>query len=94
MKEDLRPCIVKIGEETETIQSLISEPITQIIKEGQEHNGFFHMWYKEERTDESVETLLNNGVKTSLFGIVEYEDGSVHRVEPECINFTDRDCKD
>lgn len=90
MKEELRPCVVKIGEETQTIQFVNSEPITRILKEGEVHKGYFHMWYKEERTEQSAYTLMDGGIKTQLLAVVEFEDGTVHMVEPECISFTDR----
>lgn len=83
MKEDLRPCSVKIGEETETLQCINSDPITRIVKEGETHKGYFHKWI-DEGASSGCESVMKS------YGIVEYDDGTVHKVDPECITFTDR----
>lgn len=94
MKEKLRPCIVKIGEETEISYNAVGERKNKIVKEADVYKAFFHKWYKEDRTERSAYTLLDCGIKSKLLAVVEYEDGTVHLVEPECITFTDRYCKE
>lgn len=82
-RQELRPCIVKIGEETETIQFINERPITKVVKNGEKHKCYFHKW---------IEESLSCGEcsKITTYGLVEYEDGTMHKVEPECITFTDK----
>ena len=87
MEKELRPCTVKIGEETKTVRYANSEPIAKIVKEGETHKGYFHKWI-----DEGASIGCESVMKS--YGIVEYDDGTVHKVDPECITFSDRDCKD
>lgn len=82
-REELRPCIVKIGEETETIQFINERPITKVVKKGEKHKCYFHKW---------IEESLSCGEysKITTYGLVECEDGTMHKVDPECITFTDK----
>lgn len=34
---------------------------------------------------------MSGGQSSSLYGVVEFEDGTVHKVDPESITFIDRD---
>lgn len=55
--------------------------IVEIVKgkEAETYNGYFHTWVTEACAQIS-----------SVYGIVEYKNGSVHKVLPEQIIFTDR----
>ena len=87
MKEELRPCVVKIGEETETISNCIGDSSTNVIKEAETFEGYFHKWIDENYSCGDYSTI-------KTYGLVEFKDGTAHKVDPECITFTDRDCKD
>lgn len=88
MKENLRPCIVNIPEVTKRYRTAKSAEFqTRVIKEAETHKGYFHRWI-DEGASSGCESIIKS------YGIVEYEDGTVHKVDPECITFTDRDCKD
>ena len=80
-KSNLRPCTVRI----------LKNPFKRLATEEEIHNGYFHIWGIESyiKSGYSVGTVA--GQISSTFGIVEYEDGTVHRVAPECIKFTDRE---
>lgn len=87
-KDELRPCIVKIPGEYESVRYAgfgmdPTEIHTECIKEPERHRGWFHKWIENQFSFDDC-----TGVQS--FGIVEYEDGSVHKVDPECITFTDR----
>lgn len=82
-RQNLRPCIVKIGEETQTEQFVNSSPVTTVLKDGEIHKGYFHRW-------EDKSYFSNDYSTNTTYGIVEVEDGTVHEVPPECITFTDR----
>lgn len=87
MREELRPCMVKVGEVTETICNCIGENTSNVIKEAETFNGYFHKWI-EEGASSGCESIIKS------YGLVEYKDGTIHKVDPEYITFTDRDCKD
>lgn len=94
MKEELRPCIVKIAEEAITTRAIHGEKHTKVIKEAETHNGYFHTWGTESYVTNGFLAGTTSGQVSALYGIVEYEDGTVHKVDPKCITFTDRNCKD
>lgn len=89
-RQELRPCIVKIGEETVTTRTIHGEHNTKVIKEAETHKGYFHTWGSEAYITNGFLAGTTAGQMSTLYGVVEYEDGTVHRVPPECISFTDR----
>ena len=89
-REKLRPCIVKI-------MKYPSRKINQCSKiEPQEetHKGYFHTWAHESYVTNGFMVGTTAGQVSTLYGVVEYKDGTIHKVDPKCITFTDRDCKD
>lgn len=90
-KEELRPCIVKIREETLETRSIHGERHIKVIKEAETHKGYFHTWGSEAYVTNGYVVGTTAGQMSTLYGVVEYEDGTVHRVPPECITFTDRE---
>lgn len=92
-RNQLRLCTVRIGEVTETYRSFPDmEKKVRVIKEAEAHNGYFHTWGVEAYTTTGYLTGTAAGQVATLYGLVEYEDGTMHRVNPECIIFTDRHC--
>lgn len=51
------------------------------------HKGYFHRWINEN-------VSIGNKLVVRTYCLVEFEKGTVHKVDPECITFADRDCKD
>lgn len=95
MKENLRPCIVNIAEVTERYRTNRSlEFQTRIVREAETHKGYFHTWGSEAYVTNGYLAGTTAGQVSTLYGVVEYEDGSIHLVRPQEITFTDRDCKD
>lgn len=79
-KEELRPCIVR-----EIVENISDDGDVGVSF--RTHNGFFHRWYES--------SMEKNGSKINhIFGIVEYEDGTVHNHYPSEIQFTDREEED
>lgn len=89
-KEELRPCIVKIEEVTDSLKRIDGKRITNIIKEAELHKGYFHTWGSNQYVTNGYIVGTVAGQISYLYGVVEYEDGSIHKVDPECITFTDR----
>lgn len=95
MKEDLRPCIVNIPEVTERYRTAGNSVIqTRIVSEAETNKGYFHTWAHESYVTNGLMIGTTAGQVSTLYGVVEYEDGTIHKVDPKCITFTDRDCKD
>jgi len=86
-KKELRPCIVKILKYPHTKRNQCSklEPKEEI------HEGYFHTWEIEAHVTNGFLAGTTAGQMSTLYGVVEYEDGTMHRVPPECITFTDRE---
>lgn len=85
-KNELRPCTIKI-------MKYPNRKINQCSKiepEEEMHKGYFHTWGSEAYVTNGFLAGTTAGQMSTLYGIVEYEDGTVHRVLPECIAFTDR----
>lgn len=89
-KEELRPCVVKIGELPRTVRNATGECSREVLKEAEIHKGYFHTWANEQYVTNGYLVGTVAGQMSSLYGVVEYEDGTVHRIDPECIIFTDR----
>ncbi len=91
MKEDLRPCIVNIPEVTERYRTAGNSVIqTRVVREAETNKGYFHTWGSEAYVTNGFMAGTTAGQVSTLYGVVEYEDGTVHKVEPECITFTDK----
>lgn len=81
---DLRPCIVRTKRE-------INSGTNHILQfEIMEHKGHFHKWYDRFWTTPAIMIGDVGGQMSQCFGVVEYEDGSIHEHLPEEIQFTDR----
>lgn len=89
-REELRPCRVEIGEETIKTRSIHGEWNKKVIKENETHKGYFHTWVSEAYVTNGYLVGTTAGQMSTLYGVVEYEDGTIHKVAPECITFTDR----
>nr|WP_304429391.1 hypothetical protein [uncultured Acetatifactor sp.] len=89
MKENLRPCTIKIEEETITTRTIHGERRTKVVKEAETHKGYFHTWAHESYVTNGFMVGTTAGQVSTLYGVVEYEDGTIHKVAPECIAFTD-----
>lgn len=91
MKENLRPCIVNIAEITEKYRTAGNSVIqTRVVREAETHKGYFHTWGSEAYATNGLMAGTTAGQVSTLYGVVEYEDGTIHKVDPECITFTDR----
>lgn len=85
--EKLSPCIVKIGEITERHHYANGISKTKVINEAKIHKGRFHTWGVEAHTKNGYLAGTVAGQVSILYGLVEYEDGTMHKVNPECIFF-------
>ena len=87
---DYRPCTVHIPEISyKTWNSEKNK--TVIIRKEEVHKALFHCWnYRSELVDSSPMIGGHPGGQVSgTFAIVEYEDGTIHEVEPTQIRFVD-----
>ena len=91
-KYQLRSCIVKIEGTTITKRNAIGERETEVIGEVRTHKGYFHTWAVEAYMTNGYLVGTAPGQVSTLYGLVEYEDGTMHKVIPEHIIFTDRGC--
>lgn len=78
-RESLRTCIVEMPENlsAKSVHCGIEKPRRQV--------GYFHLWCCE--SEDAY--IIGASRASTLYGIVEYDDGTVHRVPPEYITFTD-----
>lgn len=85
---EYRPCIVKLWEET---FDTYGNKIILHAREGETCKALFHCWnHRSELYDASPMIGGHPGGQVSgTFAIVEYEDGTVHEVEPQNIRFVD-----
>ncbi len=88
---DYRPCIVHIPAVTQNLKNMNGKVTTKIIKEKQEFKGLFHCWsHRSELVGESpLRDGHPGGQISATFGLVEYEDGTMHEIEPQNIRFVD-----
>lgn len=87
-KEELRPCIVKIIKHPYVVKR---EQCSRSDPEEETRKGYFHTWGTESYVTSGYLAGTTAGQISTLYGVVEYEDGTVHRVSPECITFADRE---
>ena len=93
---DYRPCMVHIPAKVKHKRNTSTNPGEYIIESPEcEIKALFHCWdYHSELYDASP--LIGGhsaGQVSGTFGIVEYEDGTVHEVLPTQIRFVDREIK-
>lgn len=90
IKYELRPCIVHIPEKREYFREN-RERKYRIKKTAENIKALFHCWnHRSELVGGSSMTGGHPGGQVSgTFAIVEYEDGTVHEVEPQNIRFVD-----
>ena len=83
---EYRPCVVYFPE----IKRKVGKTELLIQKE-EKHKALFHCWnHRSELYDASPMIGGHPGGQVSgTFAIVEYEDGTVHEVEPQNIRFVD-----
>lgn len=83
---DYRPCVVYFPE----IKRKVAKTELLIQKE-EKHKALFHCWdHRSELFDASPMIGGHPGGQVSeTFAIVEYEDGTIHEVEPQNIRFVD-----
>lgn len=87
---EYRPCVVNIPEIS--YKKWNDGKIEKVIKRRSEtHMALFHCWSsRSELCDAS--TMIGGhpgGQVSGTFAIVEYEDGTIHEVEPQNIRFVD-----
>lgn len=90
IKYELRPCIVHIPEKREYFREN-RERKYRIKKTAENIKALFHCWnHRSELVgDSSMIGGHPGGQVSGTFAIVEYEDGTVHEVEPQNIRFVD-----
>lgn len=88
---DYRPCFVHISAKIEKKRNKDGGKSIKIIEEEQEIKALFHCWnHRSELYGASPMIGGHPGGQVSgTFAIVEYEDGTVHEVEPQNIRFVD-----
>lgn len=83
-----RPCIV-----TEHIHNLVPSQGTEYMLDIHEktigHTALFHTWSYTFLVRDPVVFRRFGGQTSTLVGIVEYEDGTIHEHSPQDIRFTD-----
>lgn len=87
---EYRPCIVHIREISYKRWNGKEHDI--VIKRKEEtHKALFHCWsHRSELVGESpLRGGYPGGQISGMFAIVEYEDGTIHEVEPQNIRFVD-----
>lgn len=55
--------------------------------------ALFHQWYTDQFVREAILIGRTSGQVSNLYGIVEFEDGSVHYADPKSIKFQDNKLK-
>lgn len=90
IERELRPCIVHIPEKREYFREN-RERKYRIKKTAENIKALFHCWnHRSELVGDSPMIGGHPGGQVSgTFAIVEYEDGTVHEVEPTQIRFVD-----
>jgi len=99
IKDELRPCIVTTPEEYKKRCKLTSGNALNLlnyervkVRDAEVHNALFHRWHEKYRTigESPMAGGCAAGQISELCGIVEYEDGTIHKVDSSCIRFIDR----
>ena len=89
---DYRPCMVHIPAKVKHKRNTSTNPGEYIIESPErEIKALFHCW--SHRSEVVGESLLRGGHSagqvSATFAIVEFEDGTIHEVEPTQIRFVD-----
>ena len=92
IERELRPCIVHIPESSyKTWNRKKQEHEIKTVREEEIHKALFHCW--SHRSEVVGESALRGGHSagqiSATFAIVEYEDGSVHEVNPQNVRLVD-----
>lgn len=90
---ELRPCIVRISEQTETYREPNKIDVkTRVVRPAEEHKGYFHKWFDRFWTVGASLMVggYSAGQMSETVAIVEYEDGTVHEHKPSEIQFIDK----
>lgn len=89
VKSEYRKCVVYIPEEMNIGRSARDgcSLVRNVYKEAEEHKALFHCFAYEKS---NYRIYGNEGSQiTSTYAIVEYEDGTIHKVETWNIQFVD-----
>lgn len=84
----MRKCIVTIPSiERYMGRNAAGELQKEVLIESETHNAVFHRWVDEQY---KVPVYRSGSCQySSVFALVEYEDGKVHKVDPEYIRFAE-----
>lgn len=89
VESEYRKCVVYIPAEVNIARSARDgcSLVRTVYKEAEEHKALFHCFAYEKA---NYRIYGNEGSQiTSTYAIVEYEDGTIHKVEPWNIRFVD-----
>lgn len=90
-QNQLRPCVVTIPEVTipQNLKGGGYESV--VVREEKRHNALFHCWHENFWTvgESPLVGGPSAGQMSALSSVVEYEDGTVHQVNAEWIQFVD-----
>lgn len=92
---DYRPCIVHIPAVTKPrrrhTRGTACDTYQEVIEPEKDIKALFHCWsYRSELVGESpLRGGHPGGQISATFGLVEYEDGTMHEIEPQNIRFVD-----
>lgn len=90
-EKSLRPCIVKDNGIVMKTRRANGKLEKEELVEYETYKGFFHTWGMDAYVSNAYLIGMSGGQFSSLYGVVEFEDGTVHKVDPESITFIDRD---
>ena len=89
---DYRPCMVHIPAKVRCRKNTSTAPGEYIIESPEcEIKALFHCWNHRSELHEASPMIGGHpgGQVSGTFAIVEYEDGTIHEVEPTQIRFVD-----
>ena len=92
---DYRPCTVHIPAVTKTrypdrkSTAKNERPYQEVIVPEKKIKALFHCWDHRSELCDASPMIHPGGQVSGTFAIVEYEDGTVHEVEPTQIRFVD-----
>lgn len=91
IESGLRPCIVHIPAVRNGFRFRKDKIKNNVVRKEKNVKALFHCWnHRSELVDASPMIGGHPGGQVSgIFAIVEYEDGTVHEVEPAHIRFVD-----
>lgn len=90
-RNKLRPCVVTIPAVEVATRNYKGQKKTSVLKQEEIHTALFHRWIDESMvvSDSFIIGGAMGGQISHTYGLVEYENGEVQCVEPDCIKFTD-----